>query len=371
MKPPHGTKTYHEDRSPEAYGGWREIPESLSHLPMIIMDVDGTLRGDVGPMTRLARPLVPRFLHKVMFREPWRLGSFVAFVWNLLRLWVVRTVNRDERRRYKHLFSELHHLAAAMMRFTDADSLRQIYRKHIATCENLWYPAAIELLRRVTPHAVVVLVTGSEQLQTEECVRLLADHGIDTSHIFVRGSLYDYNAATRRFTGRVRHLNVTYDGKRENVACFAHPRFRVAAAFGNSRPDRALFELVDKSGASVLVCTASVVKKRTRNFVLRKLDRSGFSICWTPEEVASHQLQPNTPTDPAGKVGKVLITDREFHVLLASDWLETVIYDLTPETTEPSEPGSTPSPQRIPPAPMPDHAETAVGSLRFRTNENN
>ena len=323
MKPFEFTNSPQNDSLSAAYG-WREIPDSLRHLPIVIMDVDGTLRGDVGPMTRLARPLVPRFLQKVMFREPWRLGSLIAFTWNLVRLWVMRTVNRDERRRYKHLFSELHHLAAAMMRFTDADSLRKIYRSHIADCDRLWYPAAVEVLRRITPHAVVVLVTGSEQLQTEECVRLLTGHGIDTSRIFVRGSLYHYDSETRRFTGRVRHLNVTFDSKRENVACFAHPQYHVAAAFGNSRPDRALFDVVNDAGACVLVCTASVAKKkRLRNFVLRKLRRSGFTICWSPEEVVAHEPQ-SEPQSIGGSVGRILVTDRDFRILLESDWLDTL-----------------------------------------------
>ena len=118
----------------------------------------------------------------------------------------------------------------------------------------------MELLRRSTAAGVVLLVTGSEQLQSEECVRVLSERGVATDRIFVRGSLYEFDAGTAKFTGRVGHLNVTLQGKREVLQTSLPPGCRVACSAGNSRPDRALFEVTAPRGACLLVCANSVLQ---------------------------------------------------------------------------------------------------------------
>jgi phosphoserine phosphatase len=233
-------------------------------------------------MIKLARPLVPNFLGKVMSHEPVNAHKFFHFLWNLAKLWTLRSVHRQQRRRYKHLFSELHHLSAALLHDTKLEDVRSRFSAHLRLMRRLWFDGAVELLRRLTPSAVVVLVTGSEQLQTEQCVRLLVDQGVDTSRVLVHGSLYGYDPSAGRFTGRVKQLNVTLDGKRDAVRRYVDdPSCRIAGAVGNSRPDRALFEAVEPSGIRVLVCPKSVFQKRKKNtFVLRKLHRSGYQLYW-------------------------------------------------------------------------------------------
>jgi hypothetical protein len=301
--------------------GWPAIPEDFRGLPIAFVDVDGTARGDVLPMVKLARPLVPNLLHKVTFQEPFRFHKFVHFSWNLGKLWTLRTVYSEHRRRYKHLFSELHHLAAALLHDTDIDQVRATYRRNLPELQGLWFDDAVTLLRRLTSGAVVILVTGSEQLQTEECVRLLAGRGVDTRRVLVCGSLYGFDPAVQRFTGEVSHLNVTLDGKRDVVACFASdPLVRVAAAVGNSRPDRALFEAVAPGGLNVLVCAHGVVQRRDeRTFVIRKYQRSGFRVVWDAEEylIAARRrrdaLEANVPVPVP-----VLATDSTFGQVLSS-----------------------------------------------------
>jgi phosphoserine phosphatase len=272
-------------------------------------------------MVKLAGPLVPNFLNKVLFHEPLNAHKFVYFVWNLGRLWTLRTIFSEQRRRYKHLFSELHHLAAALLRGMRLEDVRAMYRESLCRTQGLWFDGAVELLRRVTRSAVVVLVTGSEQLQTEECVRLLADWGVDTERIFVHGSLYGYDRSTGRFTGQVQQLNVTLEGKRDVVRRYAEdPTCRIAGAIGNSRPDRALFEVVEPAGVRILVCPETVFRKRKEtSFVVRKLARSGFQVYWEPQQflLAAGEHAESGDCTPI----PVLATDSTFANVLTSQAL--------------------------------------------------
>jgi hypothetical protein len=169
----------------------------------------------------------------------------------------------------------------------------------------------------LTQQAVVVLVTGSEQVQTEECVRLLAMRGVDTDRILVHGSLYGCDAETGRFHGAVEHLNVTLEGKRDAVRAFREdPTLRVAAAMGNSRPDRALLEAVHPKGLRVLVCSRSILQRRdVRTFALRKYRRSGFHLVWDLDEY-------RTAVDQCGDMRAddspqpVLVTDCNYRNML-------------------------------------------------------
>jgi phosphoserine phosphatase len=304
--------------SHEEYG-WRTMPDDLRGLPIVFVDVDGTVRGDVVPMVKLARPLVPNVLHKVAFKEPFNFHKFLHFTWNLGKLWTLRTVYNEHRRRYKHLFSELHHLAAALLHNTPLEQVRATYRRRLPQMQALWFDSAVTLLRRLTRGAVVVLVTGSEQLQTEECVRLLGERGVDVRRILVCGSLYGFDSATQRFTGKVNHLNVTLDGKRDVITCYADgPSTPVAAALGNSRPDRALFESVSPGGLNILVCAQSVVQRRDeRTFVIRKYRRSGFRIVWDAEDYLSAARQHREACGE-GEPTPILATDRTFSQVLTS-----------------------------------------------------
>lgn len=281
-------------RVPGGLYGWPTIPDSVRQEPLVLVDVDGTVRGDVLPMVKLARPMVPRVLHKVTLKEPWNFHKFLHFSWNLGKLWTLRTVNREQRRRYKHLFSELHHLAAALLENTPVSEYRARYRRCLPPMQAIWFDNAITLLRDLTRRAVVVLVTGSEQVQTEECVRLLSDRGVDTDRIFVHGSLYGTHPGERRFNGEVDRLNVTLDGKRDAVRRFLDDgSLCIAGAMGNSRPDRALFEAVRPGGLRALVCSRSVLQRRdARTFVIRKYHRSGFRVCWDVDEylAAAHRV---------------------------------------------------------------------------------
>ena len=78
--------------------GWRPIPPTLAEGPIFLYDVDGTLRGDVRPMVELAKPLVPDYLGKATLREPLNTHKVARFVFNLGKLWTLRTVNRQQRR---------------------------------------------------------------------------------------------------------------------------------------------------------------------------------------------------------------------------------------------------------------------------------
>jgi phosphoserine phosphatase len=304
----------------ETYG-WPAIPEHLRGLPIIFVDVDGTVRGDVLPMVKLARPLVPNFLGKVMFHEPLNSHKLLHFLWNMAKLWTLRTVHREQRRRYKRLFSELHHLAAALLHDTRVEDVRSKFHERLLYLQGLWFDGAVELLRRLTRTSLVIFVTGSEQLQTEQCVALLADQGVDVTRILVHGSLYGYDSSQGRFTGQVQQLNVTLDGKRDAVKSYAaDDQCRIFGAIGNSRPDRALFEVVEPAGLRLLVCPTSVVAKRKETtFVIRKLLRSGYQVCWTLDEYVTaiaHYL------DNGEGLGRpVLATDSSFANVLTGQAL--------------------------------------------------
>lgn len=270
--------------------------------PVVLLDLDGTARGDVGPMARLARPLMPRFLDKALRREPVNARKLLRFVWNLGRLWVLRVIHRSHRRRYKTIFSELHHLAAALLEGEEVEAIRLRYREATRAMPRLWHDGAVELLRRMDPGVAAVLVTGSEQVQTEACVELLAARGVGVERIHVRGSRYAADEQSGRFTGAVESLNVTIDGKRDVVREFQTESWGpIRAAFGNSRPDRALFEAVDRDGLRVLVCPSSVVRARSSStFVIRKLERSGFAVHFDADAylAALRELRADTETLP-------------------------------------------------------------------------
>jgi len=306
------------DQLPQAADGygWATIPEALHELPVHVLDLDGTLRGDVAPMVKLARPLVPNYLNKLTFHEPWNTYKLFHFAWSLGMLWTLRTIHREQRRRYKHLFSELHHLAATLLRDTPIEKVRDIYRRRIPHMHKLWFDGAVEFLGQATQRGTVVVVTGSEQIQTEQCVQLLAGRGVDLSRVFVRGSRYAFDPRRQWFTGGVAHLNVTLDAKRDAVLPLLD-QHRIVLAAGNSRPDRALFEAVDPSGICVLVCARSVVANRNSStFVIRKLHRSGFRIFWEPalylRALADFQADPQPAARP------VLATDQTFRGVLDS-----------------------------------------------------
>ncbi|MHC4878326.1 MAG: haloacid dehalogenase-like hydrolase [Planctomycetota bacterium] len=317
----------HKLPSAPAVNAWPVIPsDQRDSLPIVVSDLDGTLRGDVGPMVRMAGLLVPKFLHKMLLREPVRAGKTIRFLWGVICLWTLRTINREHRRRYKYLFSELHTLAASLLSGMDTARIRKMYRQNLVQMGELWYPEAIDLLRRLTQSSRVILITGSEQIQTEECVRLLADHGVDISRIHVHGSLYTINPETMQFTGGVTHLNVTLDGKRESLACYTDDNETpFVAAFGNSRPDRALFEAVGHDGLRVLICRSSVLKGQKRSsFVIRKLNRSGFPVVWSQEEyqatagIKNPHLAKHKDRRGRTELLPVLTTDREFALLAAN-----------------------------------------------------
>jgi phosphoserine phosphatase len=295
--------------------GWPKIPAELHDLPLFIVDVDGTVRGDVVPMVRLARPLVPNYLKKIVLLEPLNAVKAAQLLWNLSKLWTLRTINREHRRRYKHLFSELHNLAAALLRGMEVEALRARYREFLPHMDGLWSEGAVELLRRATRRSLVVLVTGSEQVQTEECVQLLAGRGVDVERIFVRGSLYGCQAAEQRYTGVVHHLNVTLEGKSDALqSVLDSGQFRCVAAAGNSRPDRCLFDAIEPSGLRLLVCPSSVLEKRkARTFVIRKLRRVGYQLHW---EVTDYLAALQSVHRPLGGPRPLLATDRSFENVL-------------------------------------------------------
>ena len=276
----------------DAVEQWSKIPEEWSHHPIALLDLDGTLRGDVLPMVRLAQPLLPPFLNRwprfESDRETARSLKIARFGSSLLRLWTLRTFTRHHRRRYKHLFSELHMLAANVLQDANTSEVRKRYRQHLQAMDGIWWPSAISLLREITSQMVVILVTGSEQVQTEECVRILAAEGIDTSRIFVRGSRYSIRA-DGTYSGSVEHLNVTLEGKRDAVRDIAKTG-QVQLAVGNSRPDRALFECLGEFGANFLVAPAQVAANRNgRTFTLRKMARCGYDLRWADDDAQESQ----------------------------------------------------------------------------------
>jgi hypothetical protein len=300
----------------DAYG-WPKIPESLSDQPLVLVDVDGTVRGEVLPMIRLARPMLPKVLRKVMLKEPWNLHKLLHFSLNLGKLWTLRTVNREQRKRYKHLFSELHHLAATLLQGMPVGEYRARYRHCLARMPGVWFDDAIPLLTQLTRQAVVILITGSEQVQTEECVHLLSDRGVDTDRIFVQGSLYGCDQAKQQFDGGVEHLNVTLDGKRDAVRRYRDDRsLCIAAALGNSRPDRALLEAVCPGGLRALVCSRPVLRRHdARTFVIRKFERSGYRVHWNVDEyLAASQANGNSANQQ--QEVPILATDCNYRNLL-------------------------------------------------------
>jgi phosphoserine phosphatase len=262
--------------------GWPPVIAEHQGLPLYLVDLDGTLRGDVLPMVRLAQPLIPKVLLKIKGKAPVHLAKAVQFVSSVGELWVRRAAQSEQRRRYKYFFSELHHLAAAMLQHLSQDAVRNLYSRRIPGMEGLWHSDAIALLRRLTRDAIVSVVTGSEQIQTEECVRLLSPLGVDISRVYVRGSLYGYDAKQSKFTGKVSHLNVSLDGKRDAVRdVTGDGKQPVVGAIGNSRPDRALFEVARPEALCALVCPKRVIKRRKQGtFALRKIEKHGFKITW-------------------------------------------------------------------------------------------
>lgn len=300
--------------------GWPEIPASLRGWPIVLLDVDGTLRGDVLPMVKLARPLLPNYLAKLTRQQSVNFYKVMSFAWSVGRLWALRVLFSEQRRRYKRLFSELHYLAASLLAGTMVDELRVRYQRDLPGMRYLWSEHAVELLRRLTRESVVVLVTGSEQTQTEECVRLLAGQDVVLERILVRGSLYGFDIARQCYTGRVEALNVTLDGKRDAVKLLGgDDSAPVIGAIGNSRPDRALFERVDRGGFCALVCSESVVRKRRQStFVLRKFRAGGYSITWDGE-CFEQQLR----SFRSGEADRpILATDGTFRAILDSSLIQ-------------------------------------------------
>ena len=300
---------------------WQAIPRVEDELPIVLVDVDGTMRGDVLPMIRMVRLLIPNYIKKLTFQEPVNAHKALKFFVNITKLWALRTIYSEQRRRYKHLFSELHTLAAAVLEGTEVEALRSNYRTHLLRVKRLWHAGAVNLLRRLTANSNVVLVTGSEQVQTEECVRLLADQGVLTRRIFVRGSLYGVDPGSQKFTGKIDRLNVTIDGKRDVVRPIVQQSGeRIMVGIGNSRPDRALFEAVRPEGLNVLVCPGAVFRARKeRAFVIRKLRRSGYRLVWNVADwVNAVQSQINTSDEGTQPV---LATDSGFQALLENEQL--------------------------------------------------
>ena len=311
--------------------GWRPIPSEENELPVVLVDVDGTMRGDVLPMIRMVRLLMPDYVKKFTFQEPFNAHKALRFMVNITKLWVLRTIYSEQRRRYKHLFSELHSLAAAILHGTEVETLRSDYRTQLLRVKGLWHTGAVNLLRRFTARANVVLVTGSEQVQTKECVRLLDDQGVLTRRIFVRGSLYGVDRGSQKFTGVVDHLNVTIDGKRDVVRPLSQQSGkRIMAAIGNSRPDRALFEAVRPGGLSMLVCPGPVFQARKeRTFVLRKLRQSGYRLVWDVSDWVN-AVRNDVDTGSKG-TQPVLATDSDFQALLENEQLAALYPEILAE----------------------------------------
>jgi phosphoserine phosphatase len=269
-------------------------------------------------MVRLAQPLIPKFLLKIKGKAPVHLAKAMQFVSSVGELWVLRAAQSEQRRRYKYFFSELHYLAASLLQHLSGDAVRDLYAKQIPGMEGLWHSEAIALLKQLTRAAIVAVVTGSEQLQTEECVRLLAPLGVDISRVYVRGSLYGYDAKQSKFTGKVSHLNVSLDGKRDAVRdVTGDGTIPVLGAIGNSRPDRALFEVARPDALCALVCPKRVIERRNqRTFALRKIEKHGFKIAW---DVRSYQAAWCAFGEKRGPDWPVLATDSSFDTVLG--WL--------------------------------------------------
>jgi hypothetical protein len=209
--------------------------------------------------------------------------------------------------------------------------------------QGIWFDDAVTLLGRLTQRAIVILVTGSEQAQTEECVRLLSGCGVDTDRIFVHGSLYGCDPIEQRFTGKVDRLNVTLDGKRDAVRRYADDRsLYIAGAMGNSRPDRALFEAVRPGGLRALVCSRSVLQRRdARTFVIRKVQRSGYRLHWNVSEYLAAAHRTSGPTEQQEDL-PILATDRNYRNILDSrqlrrEW-DRLLMDLRGRPADPVPP---------------------------------
>lgn len=230
---------------------WESIAAENLGLPLALLDVDGTLRGEVVPMFQLAKLISPNWRRKLTRAEDLNWFKFASFCRDVWALWKRNAADPRIRQHYKPLFSELHIAAVAVLQQTNVAELRQAYRSQIELMSFLWSPGAIRLLREMTKSMAVLLVTGSEQIQTQECVRLLSRYGVRTERIAVRGSLYGVDAAGG-FSGGIRRLNVTLESKREAVADL-QSHFDIRMAIGNSRSDRALFEVVSQGGFRCLV----------------------------------------------------------------------------------------------------------------------
>jgi phosphoserine phosphatase len=248
--------------------GWDQTSSFDTDLPLALLDVDGTLRGELKPMIRLARLLAPKWRRKLNGEESLNFYKCKSFCRNIGGLWKCLQ-DENNRLHYKPLFSELHIAAASLLHRTPVQKQRLEYRSQIELMNCLWSPGAIHLLRKLTSHMNVVLVTGSEQLQTEECVRQLSRYGVRLDRIAVRGSLYGIDGC-HRFNGRINRLNITAASKRHTVADLA-ARFTVRVALGNSGADRALFEAVADDGVRCMVVPS---RKRSRQ---PALTRSGYN----------------------------------------------------------------------------------------------
>lgn len=251
---------------------WGEVPACFRDDPIALLDLDGTLRGEVVPMIRLATLIAPNWRLKLNGGESLELRKLVTFCRNVLSLWKHNAQAKHHRLRYKPLFSELHVCAAATLKQVSLTDLRTTYRSAIELMSYLWSPGSIKLLRELTPSMTVVLVTGSEQLQTEECVRQLGRYGIRTDRIIVRGSLYGVDEQSR-FDGSCHKLNITTEAKREAVAGLAE-QHAVRMAVGNSRSDLALFEAVEFGG---IRCFISPKRRKKAPIALKRRLRKAFA----------------------------------------------------------------------------------------------
>jgi phosphoserine phosphatase len=166
----------------------------------------------------------------------------------------------------------LHVYAAATLKQVSLTDLRMKYRSAIELMSYLWSPGAIKLLRDLPASMTVVLVTGSEQLQTEECVRQLGRYGIRTDRIIVRGSLYGVDEQSR-FDGSCHKLNITMEAKREAVAELSE-QHAVRMAVGNSRSVSALIEAVDFGG---IRCFVSNKRRQKAPIALKRKLRKAFA----------------------------------------------------------------------------------------------
>ena len=71
---------------------WQAIPRVEDELPIVLVDVDGTMRGDVLPMIRMVRLLIPNYIKKLTFQEPVNAHKALKFFVNITKLWALRTI---------------------------------------------------------------------------------------------------------------------------------------------------------------------------------------------------------------------------------------------------------------------------------------